>query len=579
MSDVFEAYDRTVTGAPRAPGPPGAGGETPGCTVVFLGQKDGEFRFFDHMGQFRVLTATHISQWPQISALFGSEGSIWLAQQFPALSQRGTPTGRFDATDVNEWIIRESAKAGLFDPRLPVRGVGVWRAEDVAVLHLGDRLLWDGEERRPGLREAGALWPAYPAAVKLAPPAPPSAARHLESLFARWHWRQPLAEAVLFGLYAAGMMGAAIPWRPHGFVVGEAGSGKSTLFDLLAEANPLATLVNDYTEAGLRQTLATHASAALLDEADADEATAMEKLQRVIGLLRRSSGGSGVSALRGGAGGTPQRFDVVASALMGGILPPVFLPQDASRITRLDVLRRAPDGPPLPFPAERREIRRMGPELLRRALEALPRFPAAFEAARKQLLALDGEAPRVADQIGAILAARHVMQHDTELPNLSEEISMLEWAIPSAETRQAEGGPQQALHHLMHAPMETFRQGERPTVRRQVMAGLPLGTEASISDARRSLMDHGMRIGPYPLSDPNGPLCLYVMNSHQQLGRIFANTRWAGGKWAEDLARLPGAIRPDNPVKIMSGTKVRCVVIPPDLLPHGRDEGTPGDTD
>lgn len=572
MSDVFDAYDSAIAGGPRAPNPDAARPDDPGCPVVFLGQHGGDFHFFDHMGQLRVLAAHHIAQPAQISVLFGHQGAAWLAQKFPALSQRGVPTGRFDAADVGHWIIEQSSVAGLFDLRLPVRGIGVWRARDVAVLHLGDLLVWDGEERRPGFREAGALWPAHPAAVKLAPPAPPEDARHLETLFGRWHWRQPMAEAVLFGLYAAGMMGAAIPWRPHGFVVGEAGSGKSTLFDLLAEANPLATLVNDYTEAGLRQTLATHASAALLDEADADEASAMEKLQRVIGLLRRSSGGAGVSALRGGAGGTPQRFDVVASALMGGILPPVFLPQDASRITRLDVLRRAPDGAPLPSPAERARLRANGPALLARAMKVLPRFAAAFEEARRQLLALDGEAPRVADQIGAILAARHIMQHDSDLPDLSEEIGILAWAIPSAETRQAEGGPQQALHHLLHAPMETFRQGERPTVRRQIMAALEVGTEASISDARRSLMDHGMRVGPYPLSDPNGPLCLYVMNQHQQLARVFAGTRWAGGKWAEDLARLPYAIRPDNPVKLMSGTKVRCVVIPPALLPSPSDD-------
>jgi hypothetical protein len=264
MPDVFEAYDEVVSGVPRSPETKGRG-EAPGCPVVFLGQYGGDFRFFDHMGQLRVLAAHHITQPAQISVLFGKEGAQWLALAFPALSQRNVPTGRFDAADVGDWIIDQSSRAGLFDPRLPVRGVGVWRADDVAVLHLGDRLVWDGEERPPGLRAAGALWPAHPAAVKLAPPAPPEDANHLETLFARWNWRQPMAAAVLFGLYAAGMMGAAIPWRPHGFVVGEAGSGKSTLFDMLAEANPLATLVNDYTEAGLRQTLATHASAALLE--------------------------------------------------------------------------------------------------------------------------------------------------------------------------------------------------------------------------------------------------------------------------------------------------------------------------
>lgn len=565
--------------APPPPPEAPAGGD-PGCTVGFLGQRGESFYFFDHIGQLRALTAQQIAQWPQICALFGDKGSAWLIDQFPAFNKDKQPTGRFNTAEVNSWIIRESAKAGMFDHALPVRGVGVWRAGDVAVLHLGDRIQWGAEEwRRPGFRDGGALWPAHPAALKAAAPCAPAAAIRLESLFARWNWREPMAASVLAGLFFAGMMGAAIPWRPHGFIVGEAYSGKSTLFELLAEANPMAALVNDYSEAGLRQTLSTHASAALLDEADADASAEAEKLMKVIGLLRRASGGQGAVALRGSAGGTPQRFDVVASAIMGAILPPVFLPQDASRITRLDVLRRVDGGPPLPSAAERREVRLLGPALLARAMAVLPRFPAALQSAREQLLALDGEAPRVADQIGTILAARHVMQSDDDMPSLAEEIGMLGWAIPTAEARQVEGGPQQALQHLLHSVMDGYRQGERPTVRRLIMAAREIGEDVTISDARRALMDHGMRIGPYPLKDKNGPLCLYVMNQHQQLARMFASTRWAGGKWSEDLARLKGAIRPEDPVKLMSGTKVRCVVIPPDLLPSKRDEGTAGDGD
>lgn len=560
---------------PAPPPPPDEPEEIDaGCPVTFIGHRKGEFNFFDHVGQMRMLTAQHIGQRPQIMALFGKHGSWWLVEKFPAFNKDGKPTGQFSVSEVNAWIIDQSTRAGLFDKGMPERGVGMWRAGDVAVLHLGGALRWGDRWRRPGFREAGALWPAHPDTVTPADPAPPSTLRMLEVLLGRWNWAQPLAPAVLFGLWAAGLMGAAIPWRPHGFVAGEAGSGKSTLFEMLGEANPLALMVNSYTEAGLRQTLATHASAVLLDEADADDMAALERQQRVIGLLRLASGGKGAAVLKGGAGGDSQRFDVVASALMGGILPPVLLPQDASRITRLDVLRKAEGGPSLPNTAERAEVRRLGPAFLSRALFVLPRFPAAFAAAKAQLLALDGEAPRVADQIGAILAARWVMQNDEDLPDLSDEIDQLRWAIPSKEARQSEGGPQQCWHHLLHATLEIQRSEGRPTVLRTIAAALEM--EPAPDTPRRALMDHGMRIGPYPLKDLGGPICLYVMNTHQQLARMFASTRWAGGKWAEDLSRLAGAIRPENPVKLMSGTKVRCVVIPPDLLPR---KGTPGDSE
>lgn len=546
------------------------------CPVVPLGQYDDVFHFFDHMGQVRRLSPQQLGQKPHITALFGAAGVAWLVTQFPAFDKEGHPTGSFSVGEVNLWLIAQSAAAGLFDPTMPERRVGLWRAGDLAVLHLGDQILWGDQWRKPGFREAGALWRAEPTRVPKAAPAPPSACHRLEGLMARWNWQQPHAAAVMFGLWAAGLMGAAVPWRPHGFIVGEAGSGKSTLFRLLAAANPLAVEVNDYTEAGLRQTLSSHASAALLDEADADQALEADKLQRVIGLLRRTSGGSGAVVLRGSAGGASQRFEVVASAIMGAILPPILLPQDASRITRLDVLRRAEGGPPLPSEGEMREVRALGPAFLARAMEALPRFPAAFAAAREQLLALDGEAPRVADQVGSILAARHVMQHDTPLGSLGDELDVLGWAIPSAETRAAEGGPQQALHHLLHATLDMQRQGERPVVWRTVLRAQST-TETDGDDARRQLLDHGMRWGPYPLRDPTGPPCLYVMNNHPQLARIFAGTRWAGGKWAEDLARLRGAIRPENPVKLAGGVKVRCIVVPGGLLPGRGDTGDSDD--
>lgn len=554
--------------APPPPPPDEPEDLGPGCPVGFLGQRDDGFHFFDHLGQLRVLNAQKIAQGPQISALFGPAGHEWLALKFPGKDKDGNIIdGKFHNGRVNLWILDQSRRAGLFDPTMPVRGIGVWRAGTVAVAHLGHTILWGDDWRAPGFAASGALWPAYHRAAEPADPAPRHAAIDLELMFARWNWREPLGAQLLFGLWAAGMMGAAIPWRPHAFIVGEAGSGKSTLFELMGMANPLALLVDDYTEAGLRQTLSTHASAALLDEADPDDAVAAEKLQRVIGLLRRASGGAGATVLRGGSAGTGQQFNVVASAIMGGTLPPNLLPQDASRILVLG-LRALPRDSRPPTPREVAEIRRLAPGLLARAVEALPRFPDAFDAARKQILALDGGSPRVADQLGAILAARHVMQREEEFPVMGDELAELAWAIPTEEEKQVDSGPSQCLHHLLHSGLESYRSGERPLVRGMMVRALgPPDPDSNF--ARRDLFDHGMRIGPYPLKG-GGADWLYVMNRHPRLSTIFAGTRWAGGKWSEELSRLPGAERPRNPVALSSSPadKVRCVVIPGELLPR-----------
>lgn len=550
--------------APPPPPPDEPEDLGPGCPVGFLGQRDDGFYFFDHHGQLRMLTAQKIGQGPQISALFGPWGHAWLSDKYPALNKDGEVIeGKFHVGKVNLWILGQTKRAGLFDPTMPVRGIGVWRAGGTAALHLGHTILWGDRWRHPGFAEGGALWPAYHAVAEQADPAPRSAAIDLEVMFTRWNWREPLGPALIFGLWAAGMMGAAIPWRPHAFIVGEAGSGKSTLFQLLSTASPIALLVDDYSEAGLRQTLSTHAGAALLDEADPDDAVAADKLQRVIGLLRRASGGDGAKALRGGSAGVAQQFNVVASAIMGGTLPPNLLPADASRITILGLRALLKDSR-APSPPEMAEIRRLGPALLSRAVSVLPRFPAAFAAARAQIMQLDGGSQRVADQLGAILAARHVMQQDGEFPVMGDELAELAWAIPTEEEREVDGGPRQCWHHLLHSGLESYRSGERPTVRQVLVEAL--GGEGVPERARKDLFDHGMRVGPYPLSG-TGPPGLYVMNKHPRLAAIFAAERWQRGKWSEELSRLPGAVRPQIPVSLAKGEKHRCVWLPNELMP------------
>lgn len=556
--------------------------------VTPLGHLDGVHYFFDPRGQVRALNAQQLGQRGHLDVLFCGH-IAWAAAVAPAVDKEGnTIPGDYSQKGVARLLIRLNDGVGLFTDR-PRRGPGVWRSSGgVPMLHLGDVVVALREggatEKRAGFSASNALWPAHPAVLPVAdgaeriawlrdPAGAQDCARLLDEL-RRWNWG-PLPQAdVFFGLWAAHLLGAALRWRSHGLLVGPPGSGKSTLLEFYQAISPLAVMLNDFTEAGLRQMLTGRAQPLLLDEAEGEsEAGAVSRMQRVVELLRRASGGQGAQSVRGSAGGQSQRFEVMSPAMLGAVLPPVLLPQDATRITRLDLRPRAPEGPGLPSAAELAAWKALAPRLWGRALAGLGRVEANIATYRDVLIAR-GCAPRLADQIGTILAARKMMLEDEPVAHADadEDVAAFGWLAPTEADQVADAGPMACLTHLLQSAIDANLNGERPTVGQMIRQGY-----ADDGDrARRLLAEHGLLLAPWPRKG-GGDAWLYIADKHPRLGRLFEGTQWASGRWKEDLRRLAGAEVPDTPQWI-GEAKPRCCVVPPALLPEREQHGPAGFT-
>lgn len=549
------------------------------CPVTAIGRSAaredggaGRYWFFDGRGELVGLTAQQMAQSAQLNGLFGGDGAgkEWLKRKFPQYDREGEPTGWYSARDAGSWLVAQCIEAGRMRDDEPRRGIGVWRGRNGAIVHTGDEVRYyrrDAEPgkpyqvRRAGFRDEGALWPAHASVPAPGKPATAAEAREILLHMDRWAWQSERGADVFFGLYAAGLLGAAIRWRPHGLVVGPPGTGKSSLLELYEAASPIAYPANDYTEAGLRQDLSLKSAPLILDEAEGDETG---KLQAVIRFLRKMSGGSGMRAVRGSSGGASQRFEVSAPAVLGAVLPPTLEPQDRTRITRLD-LGPAVQGKTLPSLEDLAAIRDMALRLWSRALAGIPRMEANFDAFRNAIIAA-GAPPRMGDQIGTILAARAMMLRDRPLSadEAAAEVGIFMRAgyIRTKEELAAEEGPALCLAHLLQSPADLQEHGERPTIGQ--LSRRSLSEEADGDHARRVLRGHGLKVAPFPPTHPNGPRCLYVANSHPRLRKCFAGSRWSEGRWHEDLRNLPGAIVPKQAVHI-DGT-VRATAIPLDLV-------------
>jgi len=583
VDDAFASARQQVEARrpPPAKGEPKRADDAP--PLVALGHRAGRYVFFSAAGELRQVPEDRIATWAvQVSLLGGA--TEWAVARFPQLDKDGQPTGAHSARLLARWLVQECFEAGLFSSDEPVRSYGVWRAGGAYLAHLGDVVL-DAASRqaeRAGFRRHGALWPAQPRLAALAsgalpPPASGAAVEAVERRWESWTWEQPWAPRVVTGLWAAGLFGAAIPWRPHGLVVGQAGTGKSTLMAAIAALSPCSAIWNDYSEAGLRQALTGRAASVILDEAEGDE-DGQNKLQRVIEFLRKASGGAGVRAVRGSAGGISQSFDVTALALLGAILPPVLMPQDTSRFTRVDLAPPRPDSPGLPDDDELLRLRREdAAPLFARALAALPRMVANLRVFRAHIVGL-GCAPRLADQVGTLLAARAAMLMDDAVTahQAALQAAPLRELLVARGDVEMEDGPGAVLAHLLGMPVDATRRGERPTVGRLIAEGRL--DDATGSDARAMLREHGMALVCWPPEAAGIPRSLLVANAHPRLARLFDGTRWAGGKWREDLRRLPGACTPPNGQRALGATKPRCTVVSPALLPDSQRD-TEADTE
>lgn len=563
--------------------PGGRGGDDDACPFTPLGQRGGEYFILAASGEVRKLSVRDLSTNGILSITSGE--TAWLINQFPRFDKEGKPIADWNTKQATTAIIRMCARAGLWDEDTPVRSLGVWRHGNEILVHCGDAVGLDGHDddgvvcrvwEPAGRRIGPALYPSAPAIARpAARPADEATARRLAQHLRLWSIKQQAGRTLLFGWIAVGYLGAAPRWRPHFLVSGERGCGKSSLATFVDTAlGPQSRMVNNYTEAGIRQALTNEGRGLVLDEAEGDT----DRVQKLIELLRQMSGGEGVQGLRGSVGHGAQRFSLSGSVYLSAINAPMLEPQDRSRITEVE-LQPPPKSETAADDVAQATIwvGEQSAGLRARAIAGWQRFTDNL-AMLRGLLIKRGCDGRQADQLGTLLAAGAMMHNDLLLDTDSAD-AIVDKVEPMLFRLRAEdeedSDPRRCLGTLMTTQIDHWRGGNKSTVGRVLMEAL----ETNGVDARAALKTYGMRVEVGGLQWREGELAidipgpvLVVANTHEALSRFFREKAWRGGGWTRALLRLPGA-RSAPPLRF-DGHKSRGVVIPADLLPS---PVTPGD--
>lgn len=468
-----------------------------------------------------------------------------------------TASKRVDA--FRESVIAIAYTRGVYNTQR-TRGVGAWLDEGRLVYSLGDRLLVNGAEF--GLDQLPNSRNFYEGRPRLSDrPAIPLSTKDGAEFFklcSLFSWDRSIDGALFAGwCFLAGICGA-LRWRPHIYVYGPKGSGKTWIMSHVTRpaVGDIGLHVQSVTtEAGLRQMLRSDARPVLFDEAEAENESSMRRMQSVFGLARQASSESGGQILKGSAGGTSEGYQIRSMFCFSSISPAIIQSSDDSRITELGLVERHD---PATFGQivaikERLLTEQFPSQMTARALQKIDQIYGAvamFEPVLMQRL----QSQRLADQCAPLLAGAWFLCNDT-LPTreqATEIVYSAEWASEDEVIETPDW--RRLLDYLLSATVrvEHATRAKEHSIDELIDAIVSRNVDIETHLAESVLRRYGLRV-------EGG--CLVIANSHPALKKILSGTPYLI-KWSRVLRTAPDAEVPSAPTWFGKGFKGRCIKIP-----------------
>lgn len=394
------------------------------------------------------------------------------------------------------------------------------------------------------------------------------AAKHmLHAIEGLWGWKRPSDAAIWLGWVAAASLGGFPEWRSHLYVHGHRGSGKSKLIELAAclMGDLAGDVVNDATEAGLRQSRNNQARPLLIDEFEPDQNPRNATRQdNMLAMFRRMSGGAGGRTSRGGADHSPISFRTLGAVYVTSINHIQLEPQDRSRFAVLELQALPPSLDPSKTALDLERLfgtaRDMSPKWRGWMLAQSERWDETLLAisARARNAGADARQATTAATIltGLDLALFDRKICEQRLVDLGDPMRAL--LDDASEADEASEG-RDALDHLLSTAL-SLDHGVKRSTRELILAVASGGSVPGVEDPASALKRHGI----YVVTEKRE----VALRSGRQTptARLYADTKWRNGAHASALKKLNKVIQPPNAVRLAPNEQHRVLLVPFEYL-------------
>lgn len=543
--------------APANPEPTEGDLQPPGMPFLALGYNGGGYFYLprgtEQIAEVRRGSHTSPSEMMSLAPI------EWWEMSYP--KEKGGVDWYAAASD----CMRRCERRGVYSMK-NVRGRGAWYDKGSSVLHLGDRLIVDGELKSITEHRSQYVYTRQAPMESIidAESATDEQGREVFQIFEGLNWDSRVHAWLAAGWTALAPVCGAMPWRPHIWLTAQRGAGKSWVQENIIQpmlGQSALMVQGGTTEAGIRQALQQDARPVIFDEAESEDHNAQRRMKSVLELARQASSDGSAEIVKGTVNGSGMAFRIRSMFMLGSVNVSLSQAADESRFSVLSL--RQPEKSPAEVQRFKEFSTRVGNTLTAERCAAIRArtyrlIPIIRQnaATMAQAVAEELGSQRIGDQVGHLLAgAISLSRGDT----ISIEDARA-WArqIDLSEAQEAEETSDElnCLNTILQTQVRfDYQRGSMQRSLAEVVmaaAGKKALSEDIYSDECNAILSR------FGLQVDAGQLL--VSNTHAELKRVLRDTPWASG-WRRVLVRIPGATSKQQPVRF-NGTQTRAVGVP-----------------
>jgi len=455
--------------------------------------------------------------------------SYW-EREYPAKTSFNTDAAAND-------LMRMCERRGIFSPEM-MRGRGAWFDDGKVVLHLGNILYVDRQPTDPVKVKSRFVYEqGLPMRADIDGPLSVAEAGRFLKLMRMMPWERDIEALYAAGWCVLAHIGGVLNWRPHIWVVGSKGSGKTHVMSqviLPILGDNRLFVAGETTEAGVRQSLGHDALPVLFDEAEGEDTRATERLQRILALVRQSSSETGGKIAKGTVGGAAMTFNVRSCFAFSSINASLVQQSDRSRVTVIELKPEKRKHGLEELVAAEADILTEAyiSSFYARAIHLAPVIRHNAIVFAKAVAGVMGE-QRAGDQLGALLAGAYSLTSDEKVTFEAAEkwVRAKDWT-DTVEEVQGMSDENNLISFLMQQTLRVQSDHGARDFTIGELVDMAKGMDYNVKGgAQKELMRAGIKV------EDDG---MHISNTSSKIATMLRPTPWSTN-WSKVLRRLQGS--------------------------------------